>query len=120
MIPLLESTDAFWANVSFIGTFVLIALGAAWQFVILPNLRRDHPTNQAIVDQNAEQLQLLKRAVDQLTKNGGKNDPATVPDVAHELREFRREVHAQWLRDEQRWVEHRAWSDAQLAKKADR
>lgn len=112
---LLETRDAYWANISFIITGVIVGCGAIWRVLILPNLRRDEPTSTTIATQNDEQLKLLRRAVDQLTKNGGKNNPATLPDVAHELRTLRAEFKVREIKDEQWRDEHRAYSDEQLA-----
>jgi hypothetical protein len=56
----------------------------------------------------------------QLTANGGDNNPATVPDVAHEVRALRKEVAERARREEQRWVQHREWSDATLGTLNDR
>lgn len=88
----LETRDAYWANVAFIFTGLVLLANVVWRIVILPNLQRDHPTTQTIADQNTEQLELLQRAVHQLTQNGGKNDPATMPDVAHNVIELRADV----------------------------
>lgn len=64
--------------------------------------------------------ELTEVSAHQLTKNGGKNKPATVPDVAHEVRALRAEFKLREIKDEQWREEHRAYSDEQIAQVNDR
>lgn len=76
----------------------------------------------------------LEIAVRQLTQNGGKNNPATVPDIAHKVDELALQMRdvkdhltrqdtrmdSSEVRAEQWRDEHRAWSDQKIAALTDR
>lgn len=107
-----------------IGDVVAVAafLGLGWKFTVRPHLQ--HWIQQEIVEPLADVRHMT-------AKNGGKNDPATLPDWMHNiegrmssieahLRRQDREAERREADEAQRWAEHRAWSDAQLAKKVDK
>lgn len=97
-------------------------IGLGWKFGVKPHLERW--VHEEIVEPLADVRQMT-------TKNGGQNDPATLPDRMHNLEDRMDRIEAHLRKqdvdaerrareDAQRWAEHRAWSDTQLAKKADK
>lgn len=107
-----------------IGDFIAVAalLGLTWRFLIQPHLLR-------WIEEHV--VAPLAKVEHMTTQNGGANDPETIRDWQHKAdqRFDRIEAHlrkqdadaVQRARaDDQRWAEHRAYSDAQLAKKADK
>lgn len=70
-----------YSALAIIITSTIVILGAFWKFIILPQIR-------------LEVVKPVQETHQQVTENGGRNDPPTLPDKLHTIQESVDDLHA--------------------------